>query len=186
MHIFIQSLDRPGLRSRVRSILRCCHSAAGEPAEHAAAWAGELAIPPLGWGWCVANMGGPKYDDGDRVEGCGTGFRAMHWLNIEPCGMICASVTWLIVLYCEYAVTVCGVVLWLACGAVQVWLTGGAYCPTLHAVPCTDAVAEHQRLGRVSHAFLQRLRMARTHKSHQRYQGLAAAAYHPLRRPLTQ
>ena len=48
----------------------------------------------------------PEDVEADDVEGCGTSFDALHWLNIEPCGMICASITWLIVLYCEYAVTV--------------------------------------------------------------------------------
>jgi len=39
-------------------------------------------------------------------EGCGTGFDAIHWLNIEPCGLICAGLSWFIVLYCQYAMTV--------------------------------------------------------------------------------
>lgn len=69
------------------------------------------------WPWwrvAAATMGAKdarKHDDEDvvyDVEGCGTSFDALHWLNIEPCGMICASITWLIVLYCEYAVTVSG------------------------------------------------------------------------------
>ena len=40
-----------------------------------------------------------------RKRGCGTRDSHRRWLNTDPCGLICASLTWLIVLYCSAAVT---------------------------------------------------------------------------------
>lgn len=39
-----------------------------------------------------------------RRAGCGTRDSHRLWLNTEPCGLICASATWAIVLYCESVV----------------------------------------------------------------------------------
>ena len=38
-----------------------------------------------------------------RRRGCGTRDSNKYWLNIEACGLLCASMTWAIVLYCELA-----------------------------------------------------------------------------------
>jgi hypothetical protein len=40
-----------------------------------------------------------------RKRGCGTRDSHKRWLNTDPCGLICASLTWVIVLYCSYATT---------------------------------------------------------------------------------
>lgn len=61
---------------------------------------------------------GDGQSDKNETEGCGTSFSALYWLNIEPCGIICASITWCIVLYCEYAVTFHVIMPWLN---ISVW-----------------------------------------------------------------
>ena len=40
-----------------------------------------------------------------RKRGCGTRDSHRRWLNTDPCGLICASLTWFIVLYCSFVVT---------------------------------------------------------------------------------
>ena len=35
-----------------------------------------------------------------RKRGCGTRDHHKQWLNMEPCGLLCASLVWVIVLYC--------------------------------------------------------------------------------------
>jgi hypothetical protein len=40
-----------------------------------------------------------------RKRGCGTRDSHRRWLNTDPCGLVCASLTWVIVLYCSYVVT---------------------------------------------------------------------------------
>lgn len=41
-------------------------------------------------------------------EGCGVDESNRYWLNMEPCGVVCACVTWSIVLFCTYAFVVRG------------------------------------------------------------------------------
>lgn len=36
---------------------------------------------------------------------CGTGFSAHLWINFEPCGLICAGITWALVFYARWCVT---------------------------------------------------------------------------------
>ena len=57
-----------------------------------------------------------------RKRGCGTRDHHKQWLNVEPCGLICASLVWVIVLYCASVVN--GVVLlgWYSDHPVQGWL----------------------------------------------------------------
>ena len=40
-----------------------------------------------------------------RKRGCGTRDAHRRWLNTDPCGLICAGLTWVIVLYCSATVT---------------------------------------------------------------------------------
>jgi hypothetical protein len=44
-----------------------------------------------------------------RKRGCGTRDHHQQWLNMDPCGLLCASLVWAIVLYCTSVVD--GVVL---------------------------------------------------------------------------
>lgn len=37
---------------------------------------------------------------------CGTGFHVRLWCNTDPCGLICAAISWLLVLYAECVVVV--------------------------------------------------------------------------------
>jgi hypothetical protein len=32
--------------------------------------------------------------------------RAQSWCNQDPCGVICATITWLLILYAQYTITV--------------------------------------------------------------------------------
>lgn len=48
-----------------------------------------------------------------KREGCGLTDRHRYWLNTEPCGIICASLTWFIVLFCGYSFVFEVVLPWL-------------------------------------------------------------------------
>lgn len=41
-----------------------------------------------------------------KEQACGTGFHVRLWCNKDPCGLICAVVSWLLVLYAESVVVV--------------------------------------------------------------------------------
>jgi hypothetical protein len=43
-----------------------------------------------------------------RREGCGVSDSNRIWLNVECCGLTCASITWCIVLFCTYTFVVSG------------------------------------------------------------------------------
>uniref|UniRef100_A0AAV1UK92 Palmitoyltransferase n=1 Tax=Peronospora matthiolae TaxID=2874970 RepID=A0AAV1UK92_9STRA len=45
-----------------------------------------------------------------RLSSCGTGFNVRLWCNKDPCGIVCAVISWLLVLYAEY--TIVGVVVY--------------------------------------------------------------------------
>lgn len=49
-------------------------------------------------------MGAP--DQRKREAACGTGFRTRLWCNKDPCGLICAAISWFLVLYAECTVVV--------------------------------------------------------------------------------
>lgn len=57
-----------------------------------------------------------------RKRGCGTRDHHQQWLNMEPCGLLCAGLVWVIVLYCASVVN--GVVLlgWYASSPFLGWL----------------------------------------------------------------
>jgi hypothetical protein len=38
---------------------------------------------------------------------CGTQDGARYWVNLEPCGLICALITYLLIAYGQYATTFC-------------------------------------------------------------------------------
>lgn len=58
---------------------------------------------------CVMTRVPPKLR---KRRGCGTGEQHKYWLNVDPCGIICASFTWCIVLYCCWAFTTQALVPW--------------------------------------------------------------------------
>lgn len=41
-----------------------------------------------------------------KVQACGTGFNVRLWCNTDPCGLICAALSWFLVLYAECVVVV--------------------------------------------------------------------------------
>lgn len=41
-----------------------------------------------------------------KETGCGTGFNVRLWCNKDPCGLICAVLSWFLVLYAECVVVV--------------------------------------------------------------------------------
>lgn len=41
-----------------------------------------------------------------REAACGTGFHVRLWCNRDPCGLICAAISWFLVLYAECTVVV--------------------------------------------------------------------------------
>lgn len=45
-----------------------------------------------------------------REVACGTGFHVRLWCNKDPCGLICAAISWFLVLYAECTVVVRSVV----------------------------------------------------------------------------
>jgi len=47
-----------------------------------------------------------------KKRGCGTRDSHKRWLNMDPCGLICASLTWCIVLYCGFVVNTIVLPLW--------------------------------------------------------------------------
>lgn len=47
-----------------------------------------------------------------KRQGCGTADANKQWLNVEPCGLICASFVWIIVLSCDWAFVTQALVPW--------------------------------------------------------------------------
>lgn len=45
-------------------------------------------------------------DKRKREAACGTGFHVRLWCNKDPCGIICALMSWFLVLYAECVVVV--------------------------------------------------------------------------------
>ncbi|TDH70725.1 hypothetical protein CCR75_009092 [Bremia lactucae] len=52
----------------------------------------------------------PSLDERKRPAECGTGFNVRTWCNMDPCGIVCATISWFLVLYAEC--TVVGVVVY--------------------------------------------------------------------------
>lgn len=49
-------------------------------------------------------------------QACGTGFNVRLWCNTDPCGLICAALSWFLVLYAECVVVVrCGLRDYFSC-----------------------------------------------------------------------
>ena len=61
-----------------------------------------------------------------RKRGCGTRDSHRRWLNTDPCGLICAGLTWVIVLYCSFAVTFTVLAGWWG-NTLGAWLHGLAF-----------------------------------------------------------
>lgn len=104
-------------------------------------------------------------DKRKRPAACGTGFYVRHWCNKDPCGLICAAISWFLVLYAE-----CTVVVRVPSGLVSAgqdpsaaWLTLMArLCEGRGAVPVDGALAaRHAAHGRVHGALLPGARLAR-------------------------
>ena len=51
----------------------------------------------------LQTMGSPS-SRGPQKEGCGTKHNVRTWCNQDPCGVVCAGVTWWLILYAQYAV----------------------------------------------------------------------------------
>ncbi|POM74968.1 Palmitoyl transferase [Phytophthora palmivora] len=52
----------------------------------------------------------PSLEQRKRPAACGTGFNVRLWCNTDPCGIVCAVISWFLVLYAEC--TVVGVVVY--------------------------------------------------------------------------
>ena len=48
-----------------------------------------------------------------RQSSCGTSWNSAIWFNNDPCGIICASITWILVLFAEYAIIGSVILPWL-------------------------------------------------------------------------
>jgi hypothetical protein len=46
-------------------------------------------------------------DKSRQEKSCGTGFNVKVWCNRDPCGSICACLSWFLILYAECTVVVC-------------------------------------------------------------------------------
>jgi hypothetical protein len=75
-----------------------------------------------------------------RKRGCGTRDSHKYWLNLDPCGLICAGLSWSIVLYCA------GVVASLTLGP---WYAGAPWAGRAHCAAfwtlAALALASHAR-----------------------------------------
>lgn len=86
--------------------------------------------------------------------------RAAVWCNLDPCGLLCAVITYGLVAYSQYAVTVCVVGQWLGFGS----FFGMLHVAVFNTLACL-AHASHARAmltdpGAVSSRALVRLRAA--------------------------
>ncbi|EQC42560.1 hypothetical protein SDRG_00290 [Saprolegnia diclina VS20] len=50
-----------------------------------------------------------EFEKRRQPDRCGTGFRSTVWLNWDCCGLVCAAISWFLIVYAEYVVV--GVVL---------------------------------------------------------------------------
>jgi len=66
--------------------------------------------------------------------------RAAVWCNLDPCGLICAGITYFLVAYSQYAVTVCVLGQWLGLGS----LFGALHAVAFNVLACL-AYASHAR-----------------------------------------
>jgi hypothetical protein len=48
----------------------------------------------------------PSLEQRKRPSSCGTGFNVRLWCNTDPCGLVCAVISWFLVLYAECTVVV--------------------------------------------------------------------------------
>lgn len=48
----------------------------------------------------------PSLEQRKRPAACGTGFNVRLWCNKDPCGVVCAVISWFLVLYAECTVVV--------------------------------------------------------------------------------
>ncbi len=62
------------------------------------------------------------------------------WCNLDPCGLICAGITYFLVAYSQYAVTVCVLGQWLGLGS----LFGALHAVAFNTLACL-AYASHVR-----------------------------------------
>lgn len=62
------------------------------------------------------------------------------WCNLDPCGLICAGITYFLVAYSQYAVTVCVLGQWLGLDS----LFGALHAVAFNALACL-AYASHVR-----------------------------------------
>lgn len=65
---------------------------------------------------------------GDRPKQCGTSDGVRHWVNIEPCGLICGLFTYVFLAYGMYSTTTCVIKPWLGysvLGSCNIFLFNG-------------------------------------------------------------
>jgi hypothetical protein len=134
-----------------------------------------------------------------RRAGCGTSDRHRIWFNADPCGMICATFVWLIVLYSDTVLMVrparrvpCCVMLQLPVPAsimlptsssplidssAPCGLTLGCHASVLLADANSVAVDGIQRLRRVSYRFIQFSHLSGSGFAHERWASLRITSY---------
>ena len=48
-----------------------------------------------------------------KKKACGTSFGTKQWINLEPCGLICGMMTWVLVIFGMYGTTLYVIIPWL-------------------------------------------------------------------------
>ncbi|TMW63283.1 hypothetical protein Poli38472_002224 [Pythium oligandrum] len=72
-----------------------------------------------------------------KEAACGTGFRVRLWCNLDPCGIICAVISWFLILYAELVVVGVIVYPWMGLSLV------GLFHMTAFTVLCFLALVSH-------------------------------------------
>ncbi len=95
-------------------------------------------------------------------KACGTGFGTRQWINLEPCGLLCGMMTWVLLLFGMYATSKYVIIPWLGYGVMGMFhlfsFNGaslfGVYCHMMtmltdpgsvpkESVPLADDESEH-------------------------------------------
>eukprot|EP00606_Chrysophyceae_sp_TOSAG23-5_P000389 GSChrysophyteH2.ASY1.ANO1.221.1 assembled CDS len=53
-----------------------------------------------------------------KKKACGTSFGTKQWINLEPCGLICGMMTWVLVIFGMYGTTLYVIIPWLGYDSV--------------------------------------------------------------------
>lgn len=77
--------------------------------------------------WLVSRIGPYMYtylNRPSRRRGCGTLDVNKYWLNLDPCGLVCSSLVYFIVFFCDYNVVTKVIIPWFGPYTVSAWFHG--------------------------------------------------------------